>query len=741
MSIDRLLTTVLQLYQDVHDDARTEQLFGSTAALLTNLSNPLNVSLLTSQLLIAPAIWGRRDGMRTCYRIISIFNTAAIHVRRNEIENVKNKASSHQRIGGGLGSDAWATAVLKGADDYSGRWQHLLVFSGVLMGMEAGHRRSLSTSMRKTVERAVVTAANLALQSRDLAPPAPAGPVALALNYAFPLLSKSSHAGLDCDALVPVAIRAMLGGDGLQDGLFLATIDQDVRQSEHKFMWAENAPSYLHLRQLEQRPLMYGLGPLSRLLAHAVQNARDFRAVLQLQDDLVAFTARLLQHWRANKLSELDSSEEDLFLTPDTLTTTWPALWNFLKKVMYAVVAVLHAVVARSLLDRQLRNHTTASVVATKTLHTLRNLYFISSRNGNDAFQVYAFTYLTSLDTLSRYGPASAAFLHSIKPPCPSVSIHPLDRTLDLFYLNTAEHLPLNLSAADCDALIIQHATPYLSPDLPSSPSPSSSTLSIPSPSPIVRHLLEAAHSAILSVLSCPPQHNTNHRHPSFTTTASDIVPFYADTLLASFPARISPRQFRLAFKTIVKIVSQPPPSPYYGYEPAAAAGYGFGFELGEVLMEMVRGRVPLAGTDLLPQPLEEVGSGGTRGGEQQELVCSEQSVLVLALIDALPVVEAGVFEEWLGLVAEAVNLVRGERLRDGVRRRFWEVLVSGEMDVERAAVAVAWWGTKGGREMVLFGRGPVVTIPPPPPPPPPAQGEEYMMSGALVQGRGESKL
>ncbi len=163
MSIDRLLTTVLQLFQDVHDDARTDQIYGSTAALLTNLSNPLNLSLLTSQLLTAPAIWGRRDGMRTCYRIISIYNTAAIHVRRNELERANpkpkitindNNNTPPQRTGSNLSSDAWAAAVLKGADDQSGRWQHLLVFSGVLLGMESGNRNSLSRGMRNTVERA-----------------------------------------------------------------------------------------------------------------------------------------------------------------------------------------------------------------------------------------------------------------------------------------------------------------------------------------------------------------------------------------------------------------------------------------------------------------------------------------------------------------------------------------------------------------------------------------------------------
>ncbi|KAK4241729.1 peroxisomal membrane protein PEX17 [Achaetomium macrosporum] len=699
MSIDRLLTTVLQLYQDVHDDARTEQIYGSTTVLLTNLSNPLNVSLLTSQLLTAPAIWGRRDGLRACYRIISIYNTAAIHVRRNELENAKNKGQP--RAGGVLGSDAWTAAVLKGADDQSGRWQHLLVFSGVLMGMESGNRHSLSRGMRATVERAVVTAANLALRIRAPEPPAPSGPVALALNYVFPLLSESARAGLDCDALVPVATRAMLGGDGLQDGLFLATIDQDVRQSEQKFMWADNSPSCLHLKQLEQKPLISGLGPLSRLLAHGVQHARDSGVVLQLQDDLLAFTERLLQYWQANKLSELEISEEELFLTPETLKGTWPALWQFLKKVMYAVVAVLQAVVARSLIDRNLKRYTMAPAVAAKTLHTLRNLYFISSRNGSDAFQVYTFTYLTSLDTLARYGPACASFLREINPslssPSPtSIPAHPLHRTLDLFYLNVSEHLPLNLSPAECDTLIIQPAITYLN-------HPSGAPLS-----PRMLELFEAAHSAVLSVLSCP------HNAP----LAVDIVPFYAEALFSSFPTHISPRQFRLAFKTVMQILSPPfPPSASHPH-------------LAETLLEMVRFRVTEPGVGRVALPPSPGPSLPNATPVRHEELVSEQSTLVLTLIDSLPFLQLAIFEEWMTLAAYAVHEIGDGALREVAQRRFWDVLANGEMDVERAAIALAWWGTRGGREAVLFGvparggaRQPELRE---------GEGDVYMMSGAI---------
>ncbi|KAK4230836.1 putative PEX8 peroxisomal biogenesis factor 8 [Podospora fimiseda] len=672
MSIDRLLTNVLQQYQDVHDGARTEKIYGSTTALLTNLSNPLNLSLLTSQILIAPAIWGHRDGMRTCLRIISIFNTAAIHVRRNELENEKHKGP---RASSRLSSNAWAAAVLKGADDQSSRWQHLLVFSGVLMGMESNNRNSLSGNMRRTVEQAVVTAANLAFHRSEPHPPAPAGPVIMALNYTFPLLSEASRTSLDCDALVPVATRAMLGSEGLQDGLFLHGIDSDVRQAEERFMWPESSASFMHLRQFEQKPLMQGLGPLSRVMAYAVQHARNSNVVLQLQDDLVAFTGRFLQHWQSNKLSELESSEEEVYLTPETLQVTWPALWMFLKKIMYAIVAVLQAVVARSLLDKHLMKPTIAPAVAAKTLHCLRSIYFISSRNGSDAFQAYSFVYLTSLDILSRYASASTIFLQETKSLTPPgvIPSHPLNRTLDLFYLNVAEHLPLHLSPEACDALIIQPATTYLSHK------------NVSPLSPRMTELFESAHSAVLSVLSCP------HNAP----ITANVVPFYAETLFTSFPNHISPRQFRVAFKTVMQILS--PPFPIAESHPLLA----------ETLLEMVRYRATVANTaplEPLPHHHRQGKNDDDKQEEEEQQVLSEQSTLVLTLIDSLPFLRLRIFEEWMTLAAKAINGIKDGGFRETCKRRFWEVLVSGEMDVERSAIGVAWWGTKGGREAVLFG-------------------------------------
>lgn len=707
MPADRLLNQVLAQYQTPQDAPQTDRLFGTTLTLLTELSNPLNLAVLTSQFLTAPAIWHRSrpaldaDPLRdTCLRILSVYNTAAIHVRRNELENdEKHKEESltarwlaawmqQQQIppvGGGIKSEAWARAVVKGADERSSRWQHLLVLAGILMGFEGDERRSLSLRMRGTLEQAVVTAANLALRTLDREPPIAKAAVVLALNWAFPLLSDMSREVIDCDALLPVAIQCLLGDTGLQGGLFLGTIAADVKQAGSQLEWPEAAHSFLALRRVASKPLVETAGPLSKLIAYAVERTRNHQLVLQTQNELLRFAASLLGQWRSTRLAEVDVGDEGVLLTGTTLQVTWPTLWRLLTNVLFAVAAILRSITARSLLDPHLRNDEMAPVVAANTLHIYRNLYFISSR-GNDSFQVYTFSYLTSIDTLARYADASVAFLRATMPTSTtSIPTHALHRTLDLFFLNTAEHLPLNLPEEACDNLIVQPATAYLSHFAQNSKR--------------VVELFEAAHAAILSVLSCPQT----------GPIAVRMAPFYAETLLKSFPSHVSPRQFRLAFSTLMQILS--PPFPVSATQP----------ELAETLLEMVRFRIPMADQRLLPE---------SQGSEGQDVAppVSEQSALVLTLIDALPYLSLSILEDWMEMTALALHELPASALQEFTKQRFWEILGSGEMDVQRAAVGVAWWGTKGGRELVLFG---------------PTRGnrQEPLMSGAIVDDMAVSRL
>lgn len=690
MPADRLLNQLLALYQTVHDDAQTDRIFGTTLSLLTELSNPLNLSLLTSQCLHAPAIWHQQhapDLLRSiCLRVLGVYNTAAIHVRRNELENEDRRRAGLPLTGGGLTSEAWARAVVKGADEKSSRWQHLLMLAGILMGLEGNERHGLSRGMIGTLEQAVATAANLALRTLSREPPLAAAAVVLALNYTFPLMSDGARASVDCDALLPVAVQALVGDHGYNGGAFLQPIEADIVHAGQKLDWPDTSMSFAAVRQVSSRPLVEAAGPLSKLIAFAVEHTRDHRLVLQAQDNLVDFTAGILNQWRQVKLSGVvDLADEGAYLTEESLRITCPALWRLLTSVLFAVVAILRAVTARSVLDPRLRNDATAPLVAAKTLHIYRNLYFISSR-GNDSFQVYAFSYNTCIDILARYREPATAFLRDTIPPnTDTIPTHALNKVLDLFYLNTAEHLPLNLAADACEALIIQPASLYLSHSMPLSKR--------------MVELFEAAHAATLSVLSCPQN----------GPIAVSMAPFYAETLLVAFPSHISPRQFRLAFRTLMQILS--PPFPVSATNP----------ELAETLLEMVRFRIPTAGQSYLAPTPDQ--------GQTAQEPTSEQSALVLTLIDALPFLPLPIVEDWMTIVGTALHEIPEFAMRESTKHRFWEVLGSGEMDVERAAIGVAWWGTKGGRELVLFG------------PTQQREQESFLMSGAIVDEKGASRL
>jgi hypothetical protein len=666
MPADRLLTNVLRAYQGIPDLEQNDRILSSTTSLLTTLSNPLNVTLLTSHLLTAPAIWNRVDGLRTCLRIISIFNTAAITVHKNQVEGNQKPYDAYQpRQGGRISCDDWARAVVKGLDDRTPRWQHMLVIGGVLLGMEGQERQGLSRGLRTTLEIAIVTAANLALESPATGGILGAESTILALNHTFPLLSDNVRRELNYDALVMVMIPAMTSTEGYQDGYFLEAINYDVRPvSGNKFDWSAKSTSFLQLQKLASKPLISSMGPLSRLIAHAIENLSGSLKLVEIREHLLKFTGNILERWQRNKLSEIDPSEEGAFLTPETLQITFPVLWQVLKTAMFATVVILRAVIGRTLIDPILASPQQAPVTASQNLLILKNIHFISSRLGSNAFSAYTFVNLTSIDILTRYPASSLSFLRSIYPgPAGQIPAHPLQRNHDLFYLNTAEHFTLSLSPTDAESLIVTPCTPYLN-------------------STANAHLLEifeAAHSAMLSVLAAPQN----------ADLTAKLLPFYVESLFASFPRNLSPRQFRFAFKALMQIST--PPNPLSSSQPMMA----------ETLLELVHHRALSAPTAPLPPSMAIKGEADAK---LQEVPLSEQAVLLLTLLDALPNVTLNVLEEWLPLAADLLNVIQDRSMREHCKKRFWEVFESGEMDIERSAVCVSWWNTRGGRERVLFG-------------------------------------
>jgi hypothetical protein len=401
-------------------------------------------------------------------------------------------------------------------------------------------------------------------------------------------------------------------------------------------------------------------------------------------EDLTGFTRSLITQWRQSKLSMVDPPLETNVFAEEMLKTTSPALWKLLKASLFALVIILRGAVGRILNDAILATDAVAPFMVTQALHSLRNLYFISSRLGTDSFSQYTFVYLTAIDILGNYPLQADGFLKEIRPSSPGeIPVSPLERCLDLYFLNTAEHFTLILSSQANEELLVSAAIPYLAAGGNNNLLP----------------IFEAAHSVMLAVFSAPQSVELAGKH----------LPFYVDALFRVFPDNLSPRQFRLAFKTLLRVTA--PPSPLSATQP----------DLPATLLELVHYRALHApGAPLPPKPVPQ----GTTTLENQPPL-SEQAVLVLTLLDALPFLPLGLLAEWLPLAADLIHVVPDPGMKEICKKRFWEILVSGEMDPERSEICVAWWETRGGREVVLYG---------------PDDGT-FLMSGALQNEHKEAKL
>jgi hypothetical protein len=669
-----------------------DRVLGTAASLLTTLNNPLNVTLLTSQLLSAPAIWAVPEGLQTCTRCMSVFHSAAQALIRHENaahDKSPDRDFSQLQLERTLPKDDWIRAVAKGADEHSSRWRHLLALGGLLLGFGPVEDEALSRSMRSTLEQGFVSAINLALDDVVEEDHFAQQSIALVLNYCFPLLSDVERSQIDFDQLLPVLMRSTFRNmDGLGSTYFLGAIDIDIETTpEQQYRWPDKAPSFQNVQRTLASPLVSSLGSLARLIGHTLEQVRAPWLVSSAVEDLEDFTRTLHLQWRQNKLSTVDSSEEQQRLDPGTLHTA-DLLWRLLRSTMYAAVIVLRSAVGRVLADAGLADNETASTIAVSALNSLRNLYFVSTRSGSATFSQYTFVYLTAIDILSSYPPKAQAYVQDIRPSEAGVVPHlPLDRNLDLFFLNTSEHLTLILRPAIAEDLLVSSAAPYLA-------SASDANL-LP--------IFEAAHSVMLAVFSAPQNADIANRH----------LPFYVDTLFRVFPANLSARQFRLAFKTLIQITS--PPSPLSISQP----------ELPAILLELLYDRAKQATTaPLAPRSTDP----STAPAGEDDVPLSEQAIIVLTVIDILTQLPLSLLDEWLPISADMVNAIDDPNMREHCKEHFWSNLVDGAMDPERSLVCHAWWSSAGGRDHVLFGRDSAdVMIP--------------EMSGALPAIHGTSKL
>lgn len=294
-------------------------------------------------------------------RLLSVFHSAAQALLKHE-HAMRDKSSDDDfaqlQLERTLPKDDWIRAVINGADDHSPRWRHLLLFGGLLLGFGPTENEALSSSMRSTIETALVKATNLSLQQMQEDDELGQESITLVLNHCFPLLSDLERSQIDYGALLPALMRSMLHSEeGLRSSYFLGAVDLDVQAASNTtFQWPERSASYQQIQHVLASPLISSLGPLSRLIGHSIEHLKESWLIAGILEDMENFARTLHLQWRQTKLSEVDISEEKTFLDAEMLEKTTPQLWKLLRSTLFAIVIVLRSAIARLMADSSLAN-------------------------------------------------------------------------------------------------------------------------------------------------------------------------------------------------------------------------------------------------------------------------------------------------------------------------------------------------------------------------------------------------
>lgn len=292
-------------------------------------------------------------------RCLSVFHSAAQALIRHENapgEKSPDQDFSQLQLERTLPKDDWVRAVVSGLDEHSPRWRHLLVLGGLVLGFGPAEDESLSRSMRGTLESGLVAAVNASLAEMGEDDELGQQTVTLVLNHCFQYISDHERTRIDYDRLLPVLIRAMLhSSEGLRSAYFLGAIDLDMQPiSKSQFQWNERSPSFQTVQGMLSSPLLSSLGPLARLIGHAVDEVTESWLVMAALADVEGLARTLYMQWRQTKLSEIDASEENVYLDSASLKKTIPALWKLLRSALFALVIILRSAVGRMLGDSAL---------------------------------------------------------------------------------------------------------------------------------------------------------------------------------------------------------------------------------------------------------------------------------------------------------------------------------------------------------------------------------------------------
>jgi hypothetical protein len=414
----------------------SDSVFSRSIHLLSLLNNPLNLELLSSNILQSTAIWPAESSTPRYLRILSGFRSC-LHWKLTDLKEGK----------GGIGLDEWILAVGRGASgnsmqimarvDVGEPWKHLLLFSGLRSGVT--EEEEVSRSAVKALEHAFVRAFKRAVGEAN-------GNVSesMFLSDCADEVMMFSLALMDH---MNSGIIASLLSAGDPEATLLFLVSGMYSPASGLFRYIPNIMSSL---QTSQDSLSLAQSFTSNILQPYVASisnitSRVFAAIRHPQALILGLDMYISPRHSNNRILASTLSMHDTFAglsdqTTQVLLTTAPSLnaqtdvisilWENLKRYLFAAVMSLRGVITNLIHSSAVGNGTHSEShsdpeyagITFEILEIFGNISFITARFGYASFDEWKFVYLASIDILSAYPIQATHFLerHIPGPPCTS---------------------------------------------------------------------------------------------------------------------------------------------------------------------------------------------------------------------------------------------------------------------------------------------------------------------------------
>lgn len=679
------------------------------------MKNPLNIGLITTETILSPIINPSLVDTKIDLELSSLLTNGfrAAGLRKAQITDPT------------ISPQQWALKIFEAVENFSvqERWRALPPLAGILQASspsaasrQNGHLE-LDIGVARRFQQLFVLFINSTLQFYiSLGPNSCQIPSTLmALASAFPSLEDDYKNKLSTSLILPQTVELVYASPF---GLNVTNALKSVSNPDLSIL----------KDSLNNNPVLIHLNSYSLLIQHLVENTNskeDSETVYLALKLIWNFTQSLSSEYQhlSNSIG-FDNAEQNV------------DVWRYLKLSLFSLSVSFQGYstwLLQHATQRLYREH--AVSLSSVIIKALSNVYFIVAQVSLAGFPTYDFVYYSSMDILldSQFKLAEiSSIVTDLALPyltvpanqaCGIIESSLVNRGKLIFLLNMCELLtplspfhshrsrPNTVSISGC---IMPLCRKFLTP-----PNLEKTNLTPTYFQPV----LESAHSVFLSVISTPSQaleRNNGSRNKDIISDLQQVpasqeaadsqidlqdtkkfldneIPSYLNTVLDLFPIVLSPNQFTLAIKTIIKAFS--PPSPMFNVN-RTRSEWILNQIYTKARYKIHPGKPLPASTGTYQQQLNNTENESSKDSKNIPIPTT-RAVVISALIHSLPFVEISLLQGWLDKVLDLIeDPSAGGKIDVGpaflLEKQFLEAdlfqMISEELEQYKATVGIRWW-------------------------------------------------